>query len=195
MKKLAIALCLCAGTAVAQPSFELVGRWRSVETSKGGIGAMYDFMEDGTARFSPGAIVPMPYQVVGDRLQTGSASDPVYRLEWSGADRLRLSFSGHGEDYTRLGTQPDAANPLLGEWTGRRSMDGQVVFVHWIFYPDSTAVLMIRFLTMEGRYEVRDGRLMATFGGQPRLTGSIALADGVLSIDRGGGRITRLKRY
>ena len=51
-----------------QPQPSLIGRWRSVETSKGGIGAVYHFHADGTVDFSPGAIVDMPYRVEGDQV-------------------------------------------------------------------------------------------------------------------------------
>lgn len=37
-------------------------------TSQGGIGAMYEFGADGTIRFSPGAIMDMPYRLEGNQL-------------------------------------------------------------------------------------------------------------------------------
>ena len=74
-------------------------------------------------------------------------------------------------------------------------MDGRKVIVHWIFGEDSNAVLMIRFLTQSGSYTVQNGRLVATFGGQNRLDGTLSLADGILAINRSGGRVTRLSRY
>jgi len=157
---------------------------------------MYDFDADGTARFSPGAIVPTKYRLDGSQLILDSADKNAFTLSWSGPDRVRFAINGTAaEDYTRLGTQPDPQNPLLGEWTGSRDMDGNKVLVHWIFVADGKALLMIRFTTHTGSYTVRNGRLIATFGGRPGLDGSIAFSDGVLAINRAGGRVTRLARY
>ena len=195
MVRLTVLLSVSAGLMFPQQSSDLVGRWRSVTTSKGGIGAMYDFLADGTARFSPGAIVPMQYRLDGNRLTTYPEDGPPFTLSWTGADKVGFSVGASTETYTRLGAQRDANNPLLGEWTGSRDMDGKKVAVHWTFGGDGNAVLMIRFLTMDGRYQVAAGRLMATFGQQPGLSGPIDLVDGVLSIHRSGGRVTRLQRY
>ena len=194
MKALVLA-CLWMSIGLAQQPSDLAGRWRSVQTSKGGIGAMYDFFADGTERFSPGAIVPTQYRLDGDKLTTYPQDGPSFTVSWTGADRMRFSVGSAGEDYTRLGEARDPSNPLIGEWTGKRDMGGQIVAVHWIFNSDSTALLMIRFKTMEGRYQLRDGRLDATFGGQPGLSGPISLESGILTIRRSGGRITRLQRY
>ena len=66
-------MLLTLSLAIAQPpspnpAASLIGRWRSTETSKGGIGAVYQFRADGTFDFSPGAIVDMPYRMEGDQL-------------------------------------------------------------------------------------------------------------------------------
>jgi len=194
-KRVAVVLFACAAYAAAQDASQLVGRWRSVETSKGGIGAMYDFLADGTARFSPGAIVPFQYHVEGDRLSFFPSDGISYTLTYTDDDRMRMTVNGASEDYTRLGPVRDPQNKLLGEWTGTRDMDGQKVLVHWIFGPDSRALLMIRFLTESGSFVVQNGHLTASFGGKPGIDGPISIADGVLTINRSGGRVTRLQRY
>jgi len=187
-------LLVCS--AAAQDASQLVGRWRSVETSKGGIGAMYDFKADGTIRLSPGVIVSMQYRRDGERLTFAPYDGIAYTVKWNGDDRMQLTINGTGsEDYTRLGVGRDPQNKLVGEWTGSRDMDGKKVLVHWIFGDDSNATLMIRFLTQVGNYTVQNGRLVATFGGQVGLDGTISLADGILSINRSRGRITKLSRY
>jgi hypothetical protein len=195
MNKLGAILCLWTSAAFAQESADLVGRWRSVETSKGGIGAMYDFFQDGTVRFSPGAIVPMQYRLEGNRLTTYPVDGPSFQVSWTDDAHMRLAAGGGAEDYVRLGSTPDSANKLLGEWTGKRNMEGHVVAVHWIFRADSTALFMIRFTTTQGRYELRQGQLVATFGAQSGLNGPVTLANGTLAIERGPGRTTRLERY
>ena len=157
---------------------------------------MYDFGPDGTVRFSPGAIVQERYRLDGDRLTFLPSDGPAFSVSWNGDDHMALTVAGGGaEAYTRLGVRRDTENKLAGEWTGTRDMEGKKVVVHWIFGEDSTAVLMIRFLTETGRYAVQNGRLVATFGGRIGLDGSISLADGILAINRSGGRVTKLSRY
>ncbi len=157
---------------------------------------MYDFDADGTVRFSPGAIVPMQYRMEGDRLRIVAADGIAYALSWNGDDHMRMTMNGAGsEDYTRLGVRPDPQNKLAGEWTGTRDMDGRKVLEHWIFGDNSNAVLMIRFYTQTGNYTVQNGRLVAKFGEQVGLDGPISINEGVLSINRSRGRVTKLSRY
>jgi len=155
---------------------------------------MYDFLADGTARFSPGAIVPQQYRLEGNALVL-LPDATTYALSWAGDGRLRMTVNGTSEEYTRLGPMRDTQNKLSGEWTGTRDMGGQKVLVHWIFAADANALLMIRFLTESGNFVVQNGRLTASFGGKPGLDGTFSIADGVLTINRSGGRITRLTRY
>jgi hypothetical protein len=59
---LVIAMACTTGTAADR---NVIGRWRSLETSKSGIGGMFIFREDGTLEFSPGAVVETEYRVEG----------------------------------------------------------------------------------------------------------------------------------
>ncbi len=157
---------------------------------------MYDFDADGTVRFSPGAIVAMLYRLDGDRLSFLPADGMDYAVSWNDGDHMRFTIAGAGsEDYTRLGSMQDPRNKLIGEWIGTRDMEGKKLLVHWIFGSDSNAVFMLRFYTQTGSYTVQNGRLVAKFGGRIGLDGPISVADGVLSINRSGGRVTKLSRY
>jgi hypothetical protein len=195
MRTRAIALFLLYTFIAAAQDLTLVGRWRSVESSKGGIGAMYDFTADGTAHFSPGAIVPSQYYVEGDRLSFYPPDGVPFTLSWTDDDHMQMSANGVREDYTRHGNRRDPQNRLLGEWTGMRDMGGQKVLVHWTFNADSNAMLMIRFTTQTGTYSLQNGRLMMSIAGKTALDGTVTYADGVLSINRSGGRVTKLARY
>ncbi len=183
----------------ADSAAALLGRWRSVETSKGGIGAVYYFQADGTAEFSPGAIVDMPYRVEGDQVifppATIKGPEVNFTLSWSGDRVMRLSAPGQVDEYQRQGAAPDPRDPLLGEWLGSREMDGRKLPEEMFFYPAGKSLLLILFTTESGRYSVTNGRLVATFGGRGGLDGTFDIANGVLSIYRGGGRVTKLARY
>jgi hypothetical protein len=54
--------------AADDASTKLLGRWRSLETSKGGVGAMFEFRKDGVVDYSPGVVVEMKYRIEGDQL-------------------------------------------------------------------------------------------------------------------------------
>jgi len=198
-----LALFAALSLAIAQPparssAAPLIGRWRSVETSKGGIGAIYQFNADGTLAFSPGAIVDMLYRVEGDQLilppATTTGPEMKSTLAWPTNDVLRISTQGQSEDYKRQGAA-DPRDRLLGEWLTWREMDGQKMPTQMFFYPGGNSLLVIRFTTQQGRYSVTNGRLVGEFGGRVGLDGTFDLADGVLSIHRSGGRVTKLARY
>ena len=108
---------------------------------------------------------------------------------------LRLTTLGHATEYQRQGAAPDPRDPLLGEWLGSREMDGQQMSEEMFFYPGGRSLLVILFTTQRGRYSVTNGRLVATFGGRVGLDGTFDITNGVLSINRSGGRVTKLARY
>jgi hypothetical protein len=184
--------------ANAQSPANLTGRWRSVETSKGGIGAVYQFHPDGTVDFSPGAIVDTPYRVEGDQLilppATATGPETKSKLTVSG-DVLRLAVEGHVSEYHRHGKVQDLRDPLLGEWLGSRVMDGRQMIEQMFFYPGGRSLLVILFTTQRGIYSTAGGRLVATFGGRTGLDGPFDISDGVLTIHRGSGLVTKLARY
>ncbi len=184
--------------ANAQPSANLAGRWRSVETSQGGIGAVYQFHSDGTVDFSPGAIVDMPYRVEGDQLilppATTTGPETKSKLTVSG-DVMRLAVEDHVSEYHRRGSVQNLRDPLLGEWLGSREMDGRQMIEQMLFYPGGKSLLVILFTTQRGIYSTTGGRIVASFGGRAGLNGPFEISDGVLSIHRGGGRVTKLARY
>ena len=182
----------------ANPAAALIGRWRSVETSKGGIGAIYQFNADGTIDFSPGALVDMPYRVEGDQLilppATTTGPETKSTLTWPSNDVLRLSTQGQSEEYKRQGA-PDPRDRLLGEWLTSREMNGQRMPTEMFFYPAGKSLLVIRFTTQRGSYSVTNGQLVAEFGGRVGLDGTFDITNGVLSVHRSNDRVTKLARY
>ena len=90
---LLIAMACTTGTAADRT---VIGRWRSLEVSKGGIGGMFIFREDGTLEFSPGAVVETKYRVEGNRLITpgGTVNGPeqVMVIESLTENELHLQF-------------------------------------------------------------------------------------------------------
>jgi len=185
---------------MAQDARGLVGRWRSVQTSQGGIGAMYEFRADGTMRFSPGAIVDMPYRLEGNQLvlppATTNGPEQKSTIEWTGNDVFRMTAGGQAAGpYRRQGRQQDSGNPLVGEWLGSQQMDGRNLEMRFIFDASGSCEMLIKFTTQQGKYSAIGKRLVAQINGATALDGTFAISDSVLTIQRSGGRTTTLKRY
>jgi hypothetical protein len=190
-----IAVLALAAALPAQEAQTIVGRWRSVETSHGGIGAMYEFRADDTFSFSPGAIVDMPYRLEGDRIvfppSTTTGAEEKSKLEWTGRDTFRMDDIA----YRRNGAAPNATHPLTGEWTGAFQMNGKNMERRFIFDGTGHCLMLIPFLTQNGIYTAHGGNLVARIHGASALSGTCSFANGVLAIHRTNGKITKLKKY
>ena len=163
----------CAQLAVAgDPAANLLGRWRATETSKGGIGAMYEFRADGTVDFSPGAVVEMPYRVEDNFLIMAGetqGSEQKTTIEFVGTDKFRLRppTGAPGQARTvellRQGTAPDPHNPIVGEWIEHREMGGRQLEAHWLFSGGGKVLLLIPFVTSHGHFSIRGSAIHMEF--------------------------------
>ena len=195
---LAFLVIACGSQSFAQDqglAQELLGRWRSTETSKGGIGSMLVFRPDGTVVFSIGAVVEMPYRIEGDELVLPSATTdgPEQRgkLNFSGQNQLNLMGQ---EQLTRKGTALDSKKLIVGEWEGKREMGGKQLEVHYLFHPNGRCLLLIPFVMMPGKYQVQGSTLNMKLPEQPPVDEKFQIRDGVLTIaseSRGANRYSR----
>lgn len=193
---------LFAAVASAQEdqSVKLLGRWRSVETSRGGIGSMLTFQKEGVVDYSPGAVVEMRYRVEGNELvlPPGTTNGPEQRqtMTWLDNDRLRLGLTEGqpGPELARKGSPSDSASPIVGEWSGVRDMGGNRVEVTYLFYPDGMGLLLIRFLTQRGSYSLGNGRIHLALPTRPSVDASFKV-DGELLTLTTNGRSETYKRY
>ena len=74
-------------------------------------------------------------------------------------------------------------------------MNGVRIPERMFFYPGGKSLLVLLFKTDHGRYSVTNGRLVAEFGGRVGLDGPFDFTNGVLSIHRSNGRVTKLARF
>jgi hypothetical protein len=156
-------ILVCASAADAS-SGEIVGRWRSLETSKGGIGAMYEFHANGAVDFSPGAIVETPWRVENDQLVlpsgTSGGQEHKQTIQWLSDNKVQfVSGDGVGDELTRSGGRSDAAHPMIGEWIGTRDMSGRKLEMHWFFYPAGKGLFLLPFLSTHGHYTITNSTL------------------------------------
>jgi hypothetical protein len=132
-------------TAAEPPS----GRWRSVTTTRGGIGATYTFRPDGTAEYATVAMATLRYEAEGAQLKV--EGEPV-TVAFPAGGRLRLkSAAGEASEFTRVGPTPDPARPLLGEWRGVRVMEGRQLPMLYQFRPDGTLQFVITIRALPAR--------------------------------------------
>jgi hypothetical protein len=163
----------CAQFVVAgDPAADLLGRWRATETSKGGIGAMYEFRADGTVNFSPGAVVEMPYRVEDNFLIMAGetqGSEQKTAIEFVGSDKFRLKRptgvpgQARAVELLRQGTAPDRHNPIIGEWIEHREMGGRQLEAHWLFSGGGKVLLLIPFVTSHGHFSIRGSAIHMEF--------------------------------
>jgi hypothetical protein len=165
-----VILLVCASSdsgfyasAQQSSSASIVGRWRSLETSKGGIGAMFEFRSDGTVDFSPGAIVEMRWRIENNQLvlppATVGGAEQKYSLQWLSNSKLGLKTEAGVTELTRVGDHSHADKPILGEWTEHREMDGLNLEAHWLFYLNSKLLFLMPFAIQHGSYTMSGSAL------------------------------------
>ncbi len=180
------------------PPQQLLGRWRSMQTSKGGIGWMLLFRADGTFDLSPGAVVEMPYRTERDEIvfppSTTDGPEERLKLQFTGKDQLRL-LGNPGEQLTRKGTAPHPKVPILGEWEGKRDMGGHQVEVHYIFYPNGKCLLLIPFVKKTLKYTIEGRNIRMELPNRAPCSGKFQIKDGVLTIPGSDGKGHDFSRY
>jgi len=177
-------LLLLAAPALLRGEAPIVGRWRSVTTTKGGIGAVYDFRANGSVAYSSAAIVESEYGLDGQVLTLGGQR---VGIGWHPDGRLQFNFGQDViEDFSRKGEVVDAANPLLGEWAGSRLMAGKKIPVSMKFEAGNRALMVLFLKTELGRYQGGAGTWTITLPSLPALQIRSG-AGGTLTITAKGG--------
>lgn len=159
--KTAIALLLAAAfVADSQENHSPVGRWRTLSTSRGGIGATFTFHSDGAVELATSAIVESKCRLERDRLTTpGSVNgqEAVEIIESLSAKTIRMRMTQAADFQMRRDAQrPDSGNSILGSWKDSGGKGGE-----WEFFPDGR-------IAMTGR---RGDATTVTERGQYNLTG------------------------
>lgn len=178
---------------------QLVGRWRSAVTSQGGLGSMVQLQKDGTLEYSKGAIVEMKYRVEGKSLvlPPENAKGPETRqaIEFVGDKTLRMMPAGAPPiELARQGNRLDAANPILGEWTAPREVNGKKLESRYIFYPSGKALLLLPIATKTGVYSVQGAKMKIDIPGLSSSEGSFQRAGDALLLPMGkAGRVKYLR--
>ena len=192
----------CRASAQQSSSGSIVGRWRSLETSKGGIGAVLEFRSDGTADFSPGAVVEGPWRIENGQLilppDTDRGAERKTNLKWLGDVKLRLENEASVIELTRVGDRVDVRNPIVGEWIENREIAGRNLVAHWLVFNGGKMLFVMPFAIQHGSYTISGSALHFSFPTWTPTPGNFRfkLAHNVLTLSAPeGGNESRLARY
>jgi hypothetical protein len=184
-------VCVLLISAPATAS-TLVGRWRTLEISKGGIGAMVEFYKDGRVDYSVGAVVEMSYQIDADTLilppETTGGAHQKQRFSFPAPGRVSLrADDSPSVELTRVGTPPQTDHPLVGEWVGSREVGSRTMSLRYIFYPGGKLLLLIPFVTEHGTYSLDHSQIRLTLPNRQPITGTWRVEGDLLTMPSAGG--------
>lgn len=127
-----VASLLLAGLTCTQPASDvLLGRWESHEVTRGGIGKVIDFRDDGTFVTAISVIVRLHYDLDGDILTVtdpagspGSQQPPPTHIRFEGDKFLEVAPGGSSFVRDRVGEAEPGKPIILGVWRYRHYTGG-----------------------------------------------------------------------
>jgi hypothetical protein len=178
----------------------LVGRWRSLATSRGGIGSTLVFRKGGVVEYSLGAVVEMPYRVEGTQLifpaDTKAGPELRQTITWLPKNRVRLTTAGEpGTELTRSDSRPVGADTIVGEWRSVREVGGHQLEVLYLFYPTGRSLLLMPFRTEQGRYSSGSSRVHLEWPDCPMPDAAFSIEGDILTFMPIDSRQSRYARY
>jgi hypothetical protein len=192
------ALYLTSGLS-QQDDYKLLGKWRSVETSKGGIGAVLNFRTNNIFDYSPGAVIAGKYRVAENQvITTYDNGDPedAMTIESLTAETLRLGApQGAGStNLKRVGRPEDPTNLLLGSWVTVATMPGMPSHGYYYFRKDGTTTFNIPFRTDRCTYSLAGDRIRLAVAAGGSVEGQVRWEGDVLILPWHRGE-ARFKRF
>lgn len=180
-------LCVSLSLLAAGSEEALLGRWRTVNTTKGGIGATYEFKPGGVVLVRPGAVVPGTWRIEGNEIVLPSLTEggPELRqtLDFSQPGRLILRQGPNAAmDLSRVGKAPAGKPTVVGEWAGMRAMEGGQLEMRIFFYANGKSLFLLPFMTHQAKYGITDGRMFMTLPDGKTTEGPWSLSGNVLTI-------------
>jgi hypothetical protein len=185
-----ILLLLCIATAFAQERTpaekaigetspkRLIGVWESPDTTKGGLGAIYEFREDGGLMAGMGALVNSTYDPKDPNLQQFMMQPD----DKSPADDDRPQKIMDG---------PVGSASYVGVWKFRHYTGG---LAYQQLTADGRIMLRVPFPMPWGRYEVKGKKLRIVQPGRPPVDVVYKVTENTLDLTAPGKKTQRLIR-
>jgi hypothetical protein len=152
------AVCIATGVC-EEGGGKLLGKWRSVTVSKGGIGALLNFYADGRFDYMPAAIVAGQYRVEGEKVITAlDDGEPEYAMTIKSVTAETLGLVMREKlpslDLKRVGRPEDPDHPLLGTWVSTATVPGMPAHGYYYFRNNGRETLVIPFRTDHCKYSI-----------------------------------------
>lgn len=156
----------------------LIGVWESPDTTKGGLGAIYEFREDGGLMVGMGALVNMTYDPQDPNLQ---------QLMMQSGDK---SLDDDSKPQ-KIMDGPVGSPSYVGVWKFRHYTGG---FAFQQITADGRIMLRVPFPMPWGRYEVKGNKLSIIQPGCPSVDVVYKVTEKTLDLTAPGKKTERLIR-
>jgi hypothetical protein len=161
---------------------QIVGKWAADNRTKGGLGAMLIFGDDGVVTSIFGALVDCKYVVEGQTIKmtfpdTAEQTAEPYSIV---GDKL-IAYPADPdkrEERTRVGTAKPSVPPIVGVWSFKH-YTGEMATMQYT--SSSLAQLSVPMKTLKGQYKLLAQVLTMLFDGQPISNRTVQLSGDHLS--------------
>jgi hypothetical protein len=168
---------------------QIVGKWAADSRTKGGLGALLIFGDDGVVTSTFGALVDFKYVVEGQTIKmtfpdTAEQTTEPYSIV---GDKL-IAYPADPEkrqERTRVGTAKAGAPPIVGVWTFKH-YTGKMATMQYT--SNGLAQLSVPTKTLKGHYKLLAQELTMEFDGQPTSNRKIQLSGDHLSLLADGSK-------
>lgn len=170
--KLVSALLLIASVVIAQTDeHQIVGKWAADSRTRGGLGTLLIFSDDGAMTKVFGALVDFKYQVEGDTINITFTDGETGKVEKSSepykvvGDKLTENPADptNRVEMTRMGTAKPGTPAIVGVWTYKHYA-GTMAMMQYT--SSGLAQLSVPMQTSVGRYKLLTNELTMEFAGQ-----------------------------
>ena len=160
---------------------------------------MLEFHADGVVDYSPGAVVELPWRMEDGQLvlPSGKVGGPEQKktIKWLSENKMQMvSHAGAVEpELSRVGERSDAANPMIGEWTGLRIIGDHKLDGRWFFYPAGKGLFLLPFATVHGHYVISGSMLHVELPNQKASDQKFEVVENILILkgEKGDSRYGR----
>ena len=172
----AVLLALSIGNAEANEN-QIVGKWAADSRTKGGLGAMLIFADDGAVISTFGALVDFKYQVEGQTIKMTFADSAEQTTEpYAIVGNKLIAYpadSQKREERTRVGPAKPGVPQIVGLWTFKHYTG---VMATMQYTSGGSGQLSVPMKTLKGRYKIQIQELTMEFDGQPTSNRKIQLS-------------------
>ena len=168
---------------------QIVGKWAADSRTKGGLGAILIFGDDGVVTSTFGALVDFTYLVEGQTIKMTLANSAEQTIEpYSIVGDKLIAYPADPdkrEERTRVGTAKPGAPPIVGVWSFKH-YTGEMATMQYT--SSGFAQLSVPMKTLKGHYKLLAQELTMEFDGQPISNRTIQLSGGHLSLLADGSK-------